>query len=126
MGVSPLPHLNAKTHMLQTSSTHNGKLTRLGIAGSLDGVTAAQLTEAVLALVADSRHHIVADFSGVSYASSAGLRAVLMGVKETRKLGGDLRLCAVQPSVLKVLQMAGFTQLIQTFTDFDAAKKSFG
>ena len=69
---------------------------------------------------------LVADLGGVSYTSSAGLRALLAILKAVRHKKGDLRLACVQPNVHKVLEMSGFTSIFKLFEDVDAAVASFG
>jgi anti-sigma B factor antagonist len=46
-------------------------------------------------------------------------------VKETRQRGGDLRLAAVRPEVLRVLELSGFTGILKVYPDVDAATASF-
>ena len=75
-------------------------VTVIAIAGSVDGATAPALVASFREEVSGGFIRIVGDFSGVEYTSSAGLRALLETVKETRQRGGDLRLAAVQPDVL--------------------------
>ena len=97
----------------------------LALSGSIDALTAPQISDQISALTASGKNKLVADFSGVDYTSSAGLRVLLGGVKETRALGGDLRLAAVQPEVLKVLKLSGFTTIMKLFEDVDTAVASF-
>jgi anti-sigma B factor antagonist len=61
----------------------------------------------------------------VNYTSSAGLRALLGNVKESRRLGGDLRIAAMQPAVERVLSLSGFTSIIKVYSDTGAAVSSF-
>jgi anti-sigma B factor antagonist len=53
------------------------------------------------------------------------LRSLLMTLKASRKAGGDFRVAAVQPTVLSVLSMSGFTNLIKVFDDVPSAVSSF-
>jgi anti-sigma B factor antagonist len=69
---------------------------------------------------------LVADFKAVDYTSSAGLRSLLGALKDSRRQGGDLRLAAVQSSVLRVLSISGFTSIIKVFDDVDSAVASYG
>ena len=101
------------------------EVTVIAIAGSVDGATAPTLTACFREQVGGGVVRIVGDFSGVDYTSSAGLRALLETVKETRQRGGDLRLAAVRPDVLRVLDLAGFTGILKLYGDIDAAVASF-
>jgi anti-sigma B factor antagonist len=50
---------------------------------------------------------------------------LLAAVKATRAKGGDLYLVGVQPDVLKVLSLSGFTSIIKIFSEIDQAVNSF-
>ncbi|HRK38888.1 MAG TPA: STAS domain-containing protein [Burkholderiaceae bacterium] len=100
-------------------------VTVLAIQGSVDGLTAESLTQALAAQLDGGHSQLVADLSGVSYISSAGLRSLLITLKSARAKNGDFRLAAVQPSVLNVLSMAGFTKLIKVFDSTTLAVESF-
>ena len=97
----------------------------VSVVGSVDGMTAPDLVRSFRALVAGGNIHLVADFARVEYTSSAGLRALLETVKETRQQGGDLRLAAVQPEVFRVLDLSGFTHILKLFPDIESAVASF-
>ena len=102
-----------------------GEVTIVEISGSVDSLTADALRSALATEVEADRVRLVADFSGVEYTSSAGLRALLATLKDARRQGGDLRLAAVRPGVRKVLELSGFTSILKIFTDVPAAVASF-
>lgn len=108
-----------------TIAERNGS-TVVGVAGSVDGMTADELLSTLGAQVKAGRIHLVADLSEVEYTSSAGLRALLATVKEARRMGGDFRIAAVRPDVMKVLEMSGFTSILRVFAGVDEAVASFG
>ena len=102
-----------------------GHVTVVHISGSVDSLTAETLMQAFSSEVGAERIRLVADFSGVDYTSSAGLRALLATLKSTRGLGGDLRLAAVRPAVRKVLELSGFTSILKIFDDVPTAVASY-
>lgn len=102
-----------------------GGATVARIAGSVDGLTADSLLGALKTQVDEGRVRLVGDLSGVDYTSSAGLRALLATLKATRQQGGDFRLASVQPHVLKVLELSGFTSILKLYPDVPAAVASF-
>jgi anti-anti-sigma factor len=93
--------------------------------GSIDAMTAPEITERIQGLVAKGNVKLVADLSGVDYTSSAGLRVLLGAIKDTRAQGGDMRLTGVQPDVHKVLSLSGFTNILKLFDDLDSAVASY-
>ena len=111
---------------MEVAASHHEHVTVLAIAGSVDSLTADQLTASLSAQLGTGRIHLVADFAAVDYTSSAGLRSLLGTVKDSRRLGGDLRLAAVQPSVLRVLSLSGFASIIKIFGNVSEAVSSYG
>jgi len=101
------------------------EVTIITIKGSIDAMTAPKITEFIQGKIAGGNTKLVTDFSGVDYTSSAGLRVLLAAIKESRSQGGDLRLTSVQPDVLKVLNLSGFTNILKMFDTVDAAIASY-
>jgi len=101
------------------------QVTIISLQGSIDAVTAPKITEFIQGQIANGNIKLVADFKGVDYTSSAGLRVLLGAIKETRSQGGDLRLASVQPDVLKVLNLSGFTNILKMFANVDSAVASY-
>jgi anti-sigma B factor antagonist len=93
--------------------------------GSIDALTAPEISQYLDELISNGKLKLVADFTGVDYTSSAGLRVLLAAVKETRAKGGDLFLTGIQPDVLKVLSLSGFTSILKIFDDTEEAVNSF-
>jgi len=100
-------------------------VTVLVLNGSIDAITAPEITEFIQAQIAKGNTKLVADLSGVDYTSSAGLRVLLGAIKDTRSQSGDLRLAGIQPDVQKVLNLSGFTNILKIFDDTDAAVASY-
>lgn len=111
---------------METSVEQSGDVSTVHITGRVDGFTADTLQQVFTAEVGTGRHQLVADFSGVDYTSSAGLRVLLGTVKEARARGGDLRLAGPRPEVLNVLELSGFTGILKVFDTVEAAVESFG
>jgi anti-sigma B factor antagonist len=110
---------------MEITTEQRGHVTVVSIVGSVDGLTASGLVGSFRKEFESGNIRIVGDFAGVDYTSSAGLRALLETVKETRQRGGDLRLAAVQRDVLRVLELSGFTHILRLFPDTESAVASF-
>jgi anti-sigma B factor antagonist len=100
-------------------------VTILTLEGSLDALTAASVTEFINGQITQGNINLVVDLSGVDYTSSAGLRVLLGAIKETRSQSGDMRLAGVQPDVLKVLNLSGFTKILKIYDHLDDALASY-
>ena len=55
----------------------------------------------------------VLDLAGVDYISSAGLRSLLVVAKKAQAANGCLVLCGLTPTVLNVMTISGFQQLLK-------------
>lgn len=103
-----------------------GSVAVVSITGSVDALTAELVTRFMDAELGKGNKQIVGDLSQVDFMSSAGLRAILTTLKDSRQQGGDLRLAAAQTGVEKVLKMSGFTNILKTYPTVDEAVASFG
>jgi anti-sigma B factor antagonist len=110
---------------MEIAVSSSGSVTIVEISGSVDGLTAGVLMRTLSDRVSDGWPRLVADCSALEYTSSAGLRTLLGAVKLARQHGGDLRLAAIQPGVLRVLDLSGFTSILKFYPDVDAAVFSF-
>jgi anti-sigma B factor antagonist len=102
-----------------------GDVAVVGLAGSVDGLTADTLLATLQAHVESGATRLVVDLSAVDYTSSAGLRALLATVKEARRRGGDLRLADINPNVRKVLELSGFATILKIYAAVDEAVASY-
>ena len=60
---------------------------------------------------------IVMDFSEVEYISSSGLRLLLWLEQMTEERDGEVRLTHANESVLKIIRLAGFENVIHVIPD---------
>lgn len=91
--------------------TH-GRLVVVTAHGRLDGSTSQAFAARLEKLTAKVEPRLLVDFSGVDFVSSAGLRAVLMVLKQVKAANGILALCAVRPPVREVLDITGFLGML--------------
>ena len=110
---------------MQITTARHAHVTVVAVAGSIDALTADTLTARFGEEVLSGNPRLVADFEGVEYTSSAGLRVLLAAVKAARQQGGDLRLAAVRAPVLRVLELSGFTSILKCYADVPSAVASF-
>lgn len=80
--------------------------------GQINSTNANGLEAQVLTLLDGGVKHLVFDFSGLDYISSAGLRMVLVVAKRLKQESGQLVLCAMQPHVREVFDISGFLAIL--------------
>lgn len=110
---------------MELSSTIIDSNTVVSIVGSMDALTAAEVTSFLTQQIRSGTPRMIADLSRVDFISSAGLRAVMSVTKDTRKQGGDFRLAAPRPGVAKILHVSGFISILKTFSTITEAVGSF-
>jgi anti-sigma B factor antagonist len=107
-----------------TSVQQNG-VTVVRIVGDLDAATSAEATAHLAAQIDAGQAKLVIDLAGVTYLSSAGLRVILGATRQARSSGGDLRLAGAAGDIRRVVDMAGFSKLIETFPTAAEAAAGF-
>jgi anti-anti-sigma factor len=90
----------------------HGRVLVVTATGRLDGHTSGAFAEKIEPLITGSQPRLLLDCSGIDFVSSAGLRVVLSLVKKVKAAGGIFALCGVQAPVLEVLDISGFTTMI--------------
>ncbi len=79
--------------------------------GELDAFTVSQFRQA-LADLASSRQLLIIDMSGVPFVDSAGLGALIGGIRRTRELGGDVAVCCTRPTLTRLLHTTGLDRIV--------------
>ncbi len=87
-----------------------GTTLTMAISGRLDASNAQSLTDELNKSL-DGVTDLVFDFANLKYIASAGLRALLMAQKRMNKQG-SMKICHVDETVMEVLEMTGFADLM--------------
>ena len=111
---------------METDIKQENDITTISVKGSVDALTAAELTKTISNQIDDDHANLVIDLTGLDFMSSAGLRSLLGAVKESRSHGGDLRIVSTNLGIDKVLKMSGFHNIAKVFTSQADALASFG
>ena len=88
----------------------NAKELTIEIVGRLDTITAPVL-EKTIGENTEGIQSLVLDLKGLEYISSAGLRVLLGAQKKMQKVG-SMKLTSVCESVMEVLEMTGFADIL--------------
>ena len=83
--------------------------------GRLTMVNAAALRSTVTDALNAGRTRIVLDLSDCEFMDSSGLGAVIGGLKTARQAGGDLRIAALTPQVVTVLQLTNLDRVLRPY-----------
>lgn len=94
---------------MEIKTTMEGSKLTIAVSGRVDTVTAPEL-EAGLKF--GDATQVVLDLENVPYMSSAGLRLLLTAHKTMLGKGGEFLIANVQPAVKEVLDLTGFSDLL--------------
>ncbi len=97
--------------MLKIDKKNNAGKLELKLIGKLDTTTAPELEEAISSDLKEGVA-VTIDMAELAYISSAGLRVLLM-VKKSVGNGGTLKLRNVTSEVQDVLEITGFSTLLE-------------
>lgn len=91
-------------------------------AGELDAYTVAQFREALAELGTGER--VLIDLSAVPFLDSAGLGALIGGVRRAREAGGDVAVFGARPAVARLLHTTGFDRVASVTESQDEAVRA--
>lgn len=98
-------------------------MTVVRTSGDLDAVTCSMLEGALNDLLDKGETRVILDLEGVPYISSAGLRVLLAAAKKLHGTGRFVLSC-LKKEVREVLEMTGFTHVMEIHDDLESAKTS--
>ncbi|HEV2368289.1 MAG TPA: STAS domain-containing protein [Acidimicrobiales bacterium] len=78
--------------------------------GELDAFTVSGFRETLAELA--SRPRVVIDLSGVSFMDSAGLGALIGGIRRIRENGGEVAVACNRPTLIRLLRTTGFDRIV--------------
>ncbi|MBO0692939.1 MAG: STAS domain-containing protein [Acidimicrobiaceae bacterium] len=87
--------------------------------GELEAFTVSRMREALAQLAASPR--LIIDLSGVTFVDSAGLGALIGGIRRTRELGGDVAVACDRPVLIRLLRTTGFDRIVELAETLDDA-----
>ena len=80
------------------------------VAGELDSFTASELRAGITDVL--GRQATVIDIRDVPFVDSAGLGALMGGIRRLREAGGNVALCCTHPGVLRLLLVTGLDRIV--------------
>jgi anti-anti-sigma factor len=97
---------------MEIQRRHENDALVLALTGRLDAAWAEPVQAALDAAIRAGEHRIVMDFAGVDYISSAGLRVIIAGYKQSLAIKGAFSVRNAQPGVAKVIELSGLGALL--------------
>ncbi len=89
--------------------------------GRVDGGNAGDFERSLKDAIEAGDHAVIVDLAGLSYISSAGLRAILMTAKTLSQRDAEFALCSPSKPIKEVFEISGFDKIIAIHATRDAA-----
>jgi anti-anti-sigma factor len=105
---------------LELSDKHVDSTAVLNVTGRIDMTTSDAFRERLVKLLAAGKP-LVVDMSGVSYISSAGLRALMIGSRQAHGANTRLAVAAPQPVVMEIFKISRFDKVLSCHSTVEAA-----
>lgn len=97
-----------------------GRIVVLSVVGSLDMVTAPQLSESILSALANKPGAILVDLTGVDFLASAGM-TVLVAANEQASVTVPFGVVADGPAIGRPIKLVGLDKELTLYPDVESA-----
>jgi anti-sigma B factor antagonist len=102
-----------------------GSVQLIRLSGSLDMYSFPRLEEQLNTIFQEKHYYVVLDCRDLDYIGSAGLGALIGFAKQAREHNGDVRLLNVPDRIYKIIELLGFTKVLQVHNTEEDAVASF-
>ena len=106
--------------MLEIRTTEQDRHVVLQPVGELDAYTVPSFREALAGQTRTNR--LLIDLSEVPFMDSAGLGALIGGIRRIREAGGEVAVACDRPALVRLLHTTGFDRIVVVADTVDAAR----
>ena len=110
----------------QIEQRTSGSVYLILLSGSLDMYSFPRLEAQLSTLFGQGQYRVVLDFKELDYIGSAGLGALIGFAKQAREHAGDVKLLNVPERIYRIIELLGFTKVLQVHSTEEGAVASFG
>ncbi|HCW01170.1 MAG TPA: hypothetical protein DGK99_07160 [Acidimicrobiaceae bacterium] len=112
------------TRMLEITVERHDGYVLCRPAGELDAYTVAQFRESLTDLSVEA--FILVDLSDVPFMDSAGLGALIGGIRRARENDGDVAVACNRPALIRLLHTTGFDRIVPVRETVEEAALALG
>jgi anti-sigma B factor antagonist len=102
-----------------------GNVQVLTLKGSFDTYHAPTVRLWLDRATASDPAKVVVNLEDVSFLDSTGLSTLVQGMKRSRKLNGDIRLCGLRPPIRMVFELTRLDRVFEIFGSEEEAVQAF-
>jgi anti-anti-sigma factor len=108
--------------VLEIHVVDNGGYTLCRPIGELDAYTVGQFRESLVELASHPR--LLIDLSEVPFMDSAGLGALIGGIRRAREAEGDVSVACSRPTLTRLLHTTGFDRIVPVTETVEEAERA--
>ena len=108
--------------VLEIHVEHPGPYSLCRPVGELDAYTVGEFREALSGLTSSNR--LLIDLSDVPFMDSAGLGALIGGIRRAREAGGDVAVACSLPTLTRLLHTTGFERIVSVTETVESAAEA--
>lgn len=108
--------------VLEIQVEHPGPYSLCRPVGELDAYTVGEFREALSGLASSDR--LLIDLSEVPFMDSAGLGALIGGIRRAREAGGDVAVACSRPTLTRLLHTTGFDRIVSVTETVEGAAEA--
>ena len=102
-----------------------GSIKILGLSGRFDIQTSPQVNEWMQDATSKPPAKVVVDLSDVSFLDSTALSILVQGLKRSRELNGDVRLCGLHQPVRMIFELTRLDKAFEIYNSQEDAIEAF-
>ncbi|WP_018692208.1 STAS domain-containing protein [Algicola sagamiensis] len=108
--------------LLEINLNKDGNCMVVSLNGRLDATSSEKLSNELTESIDQGERKIILACDDLEYISSAGLRVLLMAVKDLNARAGNLVIANASSTVRSVIEMTGFQRFLKLYDSIDIAK----
>jgi anti-sigma B factor antagonist len=102
-----------------------GSVQVLSLKGSFDTYHAQSVRQWLEQATKSDPAKVVVNLQDVSFLDSTGLSTLVQGMKRSRQLNGDIRLCGLRPPIRMVFELTRLDRVFEIFGSEEEAVEAF-
>jgi anti-sigma B factor antagonist len=110
---------------MELKTRHINNVLVLELDGRFDTQTVPSVRELISNATSGEPAQLVVNLDDVHFVDSTALSALVEGMKRSRQLGGDLRLCNLQQPVRMIFELTRLDRAFEIFTNEEEAIQAF-
>lgn len=110
---------------MELKTRHVNNVLVLELDGRFDTQTVPSVRELIRNATSGEPAQLVVNLDGVHFVDSTALSALVEGMKRSRQLGGDLRLCNLQQPVRMIFELTRLDRAFEILSSEEEAIQAF-